>query len=138
MIAMARTRLYCYIGLLKSEVLFLRHELTKRKSDDFLPKIMYIHSPSPTWMMQIKFTTKKMWKIILFYPTDCQNAEDHLKPSLRQNPGHFILHVGTNDLKFKRSYKAITKNIISIAVSLKSEVHNASASNIIVNKTIDN
>ena len=43
MIAMARTRLYCYIGLLKSEVLFLRHELTKRKSDEIFSPKNHVH-----------------------------------------------------------------------------------------------
>ena len=59
--------------------------------------------------------------------------KDYLKPSLRQNPSHFILHVGTNDLESEKSLSnAIDKEIMNIAVSLKCEAHNVSVSNIIV------
>ena len=58
--------------------------------------------------------------------------KDYLKPSLRQNLSHFILHVRTNDLKSEKLFEAIAKEIMNIAVFLKSEVHNISVSGIIV------
>ena len=58
--------------------------------------------------------------------------KNYLKPSLRQNPNHFVLHVGTNDLISEKSSKAIAKEIMNIAVSLKSEALKVSVSNIIV------
>lgn len=61
-----------------------------------------------------------------------QCAKDYLKPSLHQNPSHFILHLGTDDLKSEKYLNAIAKEIMNIAVSLKSEANNVSLSNIIV------
>ena len=61
----------------------------------------------------------------------------YLKPSLRQNPSHFILHVGSNDLTSEKSSKAIAKEIMNIAVSIKSEAHDVSVlTNIIVRTDI--
>ena len=57
---------------------------------------------------------------------------DYLKSSLRENPGHFILHVGTNDLNSTRSLELIAKSIVNLAASLKNENHNVGISNIIV------
>lgn len=51
------------------------------------------------------------------------------KPSQRQNPCRFILHMETNDLKSEKSSEAIVMNT---AVSHKSEAHNVRVSNIIV------
>ena len=61
--------------------------------------------------------------------------KDYLKPSLRQNPSHFILHVGTSDLKSKKSSKAIAKEIMNVAISLKSEALDISVSNITVRQS---
>ena len=33
----------------------------------------------------------------------------HLKPSLKENPDHFVLHVGTDDLDSERSSDLIAK-----------------------------
>ena len=57
-----------------------------------------------------------------------QCMKDYLKHSLRKNPSHSILHVGTNDLKFEKPSKTIAKEIMNTAVSLKSEAHNVSVS----------
>ena len=46
------------------------------------------------------------------------------------NSKSFIFHVGTNDLKFENSSKAIAKEIMNIAVSLKIEAHDVSVCNI--------
>ena len=54
------------------------------------------------------------------------------KPSQRQNPCRFILHMETNDLKSEKSSEAIVKEIMNTAVSHKSEAHNVRVSNIIV------
>ena len=54
------------------------------------------------------------------------------KPSQRQNPCCFILHMETNDLKSGKSSEAIVKEIMNAAVSHKSEAHNVRVSNIIV------
>ena len=57
--------------------------------------------------------------------------KDYLKPPLRQNPDHFVLHVGTNDLESDRSPDLIAKSIVDVAPSLKSDNHDVTISNII-------
>ena len=61
-----------------------------------------------------------------------QYTKDYLRPLLHQNPGNFISHAETNDLKSQKSSKPIAKEIMNIAVFLKSKAHNVSVSNIIV------
>ena len=57
--------------------------------------------------------------------------KDYLKPSLRENPDHFVLHVGTNDLDSDRSPDLIAKSIVDVASSLKTDKHDVTISNII-------
>ena len=45
--------------------------------------------------------------------------KDYMKPSLRENPDHFILHVGTNDLDMERSPELIAKSIVGLDTTLK-------------------
>ena len=45
--------------------------------------------------------------------------KDYTKPSILENPDHFILHVGTNDLNTKRSPRLIAKSIADLATTLK-------------------
>ena len=56
---------------------------------------------------------------------------NYVKPSLRSNPDHFILHVGTNDLLSDKSSEEIARSIIDLATSIKNEKHDVSISNII-------
>ena len=58
--------------------------------------------------------------------------KNYLKPSLRENPDHFTLHVGTNDLNSERSPEFIAKSIAYLAGTSKNENHDVSISNIIV------
>ena len=51
--------------------------------------------------------------------------KDHVKPSLRSTPNHFILHVGTNDLNSDQ-----TSAVIDLATSLKNNQHDVSVSKI--------
>ena len=43
--------------------------------------------------------------------------KDYLKPPLRENPDHFVLHVGTNDLDSDGSPDLIAKSIVDVASS---------------------
>ena len=45
--------------------------------------------------------------------------KDYLKPPLREDPNHFILHVETNDLITERSPELIAKSIVDMATMLK-------------------
>ena len=58
-------------------------------------------------------------------------VKDNSKPSQRENSDHYILHVGTNDLYLDRSPELIAKSKIDLALTLESESHNVSVSNII-------
>ena len=44
--------------------------------------------------------------------------KDYMKPSLQENPYHFILHEGTNDLKTERFPELIVKSIVHLATTL--------------------
>ena len=57
---------------------------------------------------------------------------DYMKPSLRNPPDHFILHVGTNDLGSDKSPTEIGKSIVNLACQLKNEKHDVSVSTIII------
>ena len=54
-----------------------------------------------------------------------------MKPSLRENPDHFTLHVDTNDLNTERSPELKVKSIVDIATTLKGDSRNISVFNII-------
>ena len=58
--------------------------------------------------------------------------KDHMKPSLRKNPDHFVLHIGTNDLNSDRSPELIAKSITDVGSSLKNDSHDVSISSIVV------
>ena len=63
--------------------------------------------------------------------------KDHIKPSQRENSHHYILHAGTNYLCLDRSPKLIAKSITDLALTLKSESHDVSVSNIIARNDSD-
>ena len=42
-----------------------------------------------------------------------------MKPSLRKDPNHIILHVGTNDLILDRTSQDIATSIVNLACSIK-------------------
>ena len=54
-----------------------------------------------------------------------------MKPSLRENPDHFVLYVGTNNLDPDRLPDLIAKSIVDVASSLKTSKHDETISNII-------
>ena len=58
--------------------------------------------------------------------------DDYKKPSVRDKPDHFIIHVGTNDLNSEMSPKQIAESIVDLAMSLRTESNNVSVSNIIL------
>ena len=54
--------------------------------------------------------------------------EDYMKPTLRNPPDHFILHVVTNDLSSEKCSMEIAESIINLACQLKNEIHDVSVS----------
>ena len=47
--------------------------------------------------------------------------QDYVRPTLRENPGQIIVHVGTNDLASNKHPEQIKESIIGVATSLKSD-----------------
>ena len=58
--------------------------------------------------------------------------KDYLKPSLRQNPDHVVLHVGTNDLDSDKDPELIAKSIVDLASTVKKDTCEVTISNIVV------
>ena len=61
-----------------------------------------------------------------------QCMDDYKKLSIRDEPDHFIVHVGTNDLNSEVSSKSIVESIADPAMSVKTEPHDISVSNIVL------
>ena len=60
---------------------------------------------------------------------------DYIKPALREDPNHIILHIGTNDItKASKSEESIAEEILELALKLKSEAHEVSLSNVILRR----
>ena len=58
--------------------------------------------------------------------------KDHIKPSIRGNPDHIVLHFRTNDLNTNRVSNLIAKSIIDLAITIKGSPQNVTISNIIM------
>ena len=58
--------------------------------------------------------------------------KDYLKPSLRQNRDHVVLHVGTNDLDSDKDPELIAKSIVDLASTVKKDTCEVTISNIVV------
>ena len=58
--------------------------------------------------------------------------DDYKKPSGREKPDHFIIHVKSNDLNSEVSPKSIAESIVDLAMYLKTESNDVSVSNIIL------
>ena len=61
-----------------------------------------------------------------------QCMEDYIKPSLRTNPNHVIIHVGTNDLASDKTPKEIAEKIVNLTSLVKSETCDISVSSIVL------
>ena len=58
--------------------------------------------------------------------------QDYGRPSLRENPDHIIIHVGTNDLALNTAAKKVAESIIDLASTLKSDSCSIAISSITV------
>ena len=58
--------------------------------------------------------------------------QDYVRPTIRENPDHIILHVGTNDLTTNIPPEKVVESIIDLASSLKSNSSSVAISNITV------
>ena len=58
--------------------------------------------------------------------------KDYMKPWLRENPDHFILHLGTIDLNMERCPQFIAKSIVDLTTASKCDSCDVSVSSIVV------
>ena len=83
------------------------------------------------WEMSKEIKNCKVY-VRSFPGAKVQCMEDYKKPSIRDEPDHFIVHVGTNDLNSEVSSKSIVESIVDLAMSLKTESNDVSVSNIVL------
>ena len=60
------------------------------------------------------------------------SCKQYFKPSLRENPHHLIIHVGTNDISTNKQLEQITKSSTELALSVKGNSCDVTLSNITI------
>ena len=58
--------------------------------------------------------------------------QDYVRPTLRENPDHIIIHIGTNDLASNTPAEKVAESIIDLASTLKSDSCSVAISSITV------
>ena len=58
--------------------------------------------------------------------------QDYVRPTLRENLDHIIIHVGTNDLALNTPVEKVAESIIDVASTLKSDSCSVAISSITV------
>lgn len=73
-------------------------------------------------------------KVVLrsFSGSKFRSMEVHMKPPIRENPDHILLHNGANDLHRDRAPDLIAMSIIALGIMMKSNSQNLSILNIII------
>ena len=81
------------------------------------------------FLLTRKLNHKCLVKVRPFNSAKVRCMHDHAKPTVRDfDPDHIILHCRTNDLNSDRTSSQIAKEIIDLALSLKSEKNRISVS----------
>ena len=84
---------------------------------------------SNDFLLTRKLNYKCLVKVRPFNSAKVRCMHDHAKPTVRDfDPDHIILHCGTNDLNSDRTSSQIAKEIIDLALSLKSNKNRISIS----------
>ena len=87
------------------------------------------------YLLTKKLQNKKLIKVRLFIGAKVSCIYDHVKPTIREfNPNHIILHVGKNELKSSKKASQISRSVIELALSLKSETNAVTISLIVPRK----
>ena len=87
------------------------------------------------YLLTKKLRNKKLIKIRSFSGARVSCMYDHVEPTIREfNPNHIILHVGTNELKSSKTASLISRSVIDLALSLKSETNAVTISLIVPRK----
>ena len=88
------------------------------------------------YLLTKKLRRKKLIKVRSFSGAKVICMYDHVKPTIREfNPNHIIFHVGTNELKSSMTASQISRPVIDLALSLKSETNAITISLIVPQKS---
>ena len=83
------------------------------------------------YLLTKKLRKRELIKVRLFTGAKPSCKYDNVKPTIQEfNPNHIILHVGTNELKSFKRVSQISKSVIDLALSLKSETNTVMISQI--------
>ena len=84
------------------------------------------------WEMSKKLNANRKVFVKTFSCAKATCMHDYVKPLVRSNTDHFILHVGTNDLSSCKSPEETARSITDLATLIKNEKHDISISIIII------
>ena len=82
------------------------------------------------WEMSKKLNANCKVFVKTFSGAKTTCTHNYVKPSVRSNPHHFILHIGTNDLSSDKSPEEIARSTIDLGTSIKNEKHDVHISKI--------
>ena len=71
------------------------------------------------WKMRKALRNGENIVVHSFRGATTDDMKSYILPTKRRNPGHVVIHVGTNDLESDKTPKEIAKDIYDIAQSLK-------------------
>ena len=77
------------------------------------------------WKMSKEIKNCKLY-VRSFPGAKVQCKDDYKKRSVRDEPDHFTVHVGTNDLNSEVSSKSIAESMVDLTMSLKTESNDVS------------
>ena len=88
---------------------------------------------SPVKLKIVKFTLKekKEKKKKELSGAKTESMKDKAQPTIKENPDHILIHVGTNDFPIRRQPDIIAEDIIQLALILKIDSCDISVSNIV-------
>ena len=66
-----------------------------------------------------------------FSESTTEDIMTYIKPPLKRNPGHFIIHLGTNDLRSNQDPETIAKHIAKVANNSKTDTNKKLISGIV-------
>ena len=66
-----------------------------------------------------------------FKGSTTKDTMTYIKPPLKRNPDHFIIHIGTNDLRSDQDRETIVRNVVEVANNSKTDIKKVLISSIV-------
>ena len=87
------------------------------------------------YLLTKKLRNKKLITVRSFSGAKVSCMYDYVKPNIQKcNPNYIILHVGTNELKSRKTASQISRSVTDLALSLQSETNAVTISLIVPRK----